>query len=89
MPEGFLEGVLELRMEIEEVKESGASVDQLEALAHRLRGFRAEAMTSVGEHFRQLETGEGKPTPERLDPIRERLNTVKYYDGLLRELGTL
>lgn len=87
MPEGFLETVLDLRMEIEEAKDEGRLDDQ-QALHARLQQKRTEAMGDVAASFRSMETAETGPTTEELASIRERLNTVKYYDGLIREMAT-
>lgn len=88
MPEGFLENVLELRMEIEELLETGGQGSaEAEQLHQRLDAERNHAMEKVADAFRDLEKRNiGKPPAELLRTLRSQLNTVKYYDGLLREL---
>jgi molecular chaperone HscB len=88
MPEGFLENILELRMEIDEAKESGAgNAAQLRQLEDRLQNERDGAMKRVADLFTTAEkAGMGTPSSESLLEIRRQLNTVKYLDGLLREL---
>ncbi|MFO0946504.1 MAG: Fe-S protein assembly co-chaperone HscB [Planctomycetota bacterium] len=88
MPEGFLEDVLELRMEIEELVEEGrAGSPRAEELLQRLEAERCKAMDNVSDSFRELEKQKAaKPPAEALRILRSQLNTVKYYDGLLREL---
>lgn len=88
MPEGFLEDVLELRGEIEEARESGAAGNAgLEEIRERIARDRRNAMQRVAERFRAMEKSTLAPAEEELRSIREELNTVKYYDGLLREVG--
>jgi molecular chaperone HscB len=88
MPRGFLESILDLRMEIEEAQEQGTEGEQeFEAIADRLEQERTATLAEIGDCFRQLESRSGKATSGELAQIRELLNTVKYRDGLLRELS--
>lgn len=88
MPEGFLEDVLELRMEIEEIKQAGEErTADRRKLEERLHQERASAMEEVAALFGALESSEESGAPEKLLEIRRRLNTVKYLDGLLRDLN--
>jgi molecular chaperone HscB len=84
MPEGFLESVLELRMEIEEAKESPTERERYKTSLTRSRD---EVLQSVGRMFHERKLEPGTVTSHDLDALREQLNTVKYYDGLLRELA--
>jgi molecular chaperone HscB len=90
MPLGFLEEVLELRMEIEEAKEEG-SLDPPRAreLHDRITNEREASMAAIASALQQWQSAESKRTADGLASIRERLNTVKYYDGLLRELASV
>jgi hypothetical protein len=84
MPAAFLEEMLELRMEIEELKESGPDSPELGALEHQLVQRRDGLLSRAGEAFARLPEG-----PERgavLKEVREQLNATKYVQGLLRDL---
>lgn len=85
MPPDFLEEVLELRMEIEEARESGGDPSAIEALRNRLESQRSAAMDAVERVFAPLDAG-GSLDQAALADARQTLNTVKYLDGLLREL---
>jgi molecular chaperone HscB len=89
MPAGFLESILELRMEIEEAKEAGDDSTQIEDLADRIARERRTGMEEVARLFREVETRGRAASPDDLSAIREQLNTVKYRDGLLRELHSV
>lgn len=85
MPPGFLEEVLELRMEIAELNEEGATPatsPQAAKLEEQIRSDRKATLQRVGSLFSQPEGA----TPEGLIAIRRELNTIKYLDGLLRDL---
>jgi molecular chaperone HscB len=87
MPAGFLESILELRMEIEEAKEAGGDDrSQIEALADRIDRERRSGMEEVARLFREVESRGQAASQDDLSAIREQLNTIKYRDGLLREL---
>lgn len=85
MPPEFLEEMLEQRMAIEELKgqpPDSPAVVQMEAdLAQR----RAALLDSVGELFTQLDTTDDRETVLR--SLRERLNALKYIQGLERDLA--
>jgi molecular chaperone HscB len=91
MPEGFLEDVLDLRMAIEEAKEEpGGDPATLADLSQRVSADRASAMRRVEEAFDATPIAAGAtPDPNALMEVRRQLNTVKYLDGLLRELDDL
>lgn len=80
MPPEFLEEVLELRMEIEEAKESSDSA-ALVRLEEDLRARRSRQLDGLALQFDQPNAAENRVA------IRSRLNTVTYLDGLLRDLG--
>lgn len=84
MPDGFLESVLELRMEIEEAKEDPSLRT---SLGQRLRADREAAMARVAVLMNRPD--QRPPDPPTLLEIRQSLNTVKYFDGLLRDLDSL
>jgi molecular chaperone HscB len=87
MPPGFLESILELRMEIEEARESEDDASpEVEALADRLESERSKGMAEVARLFQEVQRQGPVAGREELVSIRELLNTVKYRDGLLREL---
>lgn len=90
MPRGFLEEVLKIRMEIEEAKEEG-SLDPARAreLHDRISKEREASMAAVASALQQLPTKGDPRASAALSGVRERLNTVKYYDGLLRELNAV
>lgn len=78
MPPDFLEEMLELRMEIEELREAGdADSPARQAMEQRLNQRRAELVQQIGQAF---ERG------SRLVEIRKLLNSAKYIQGLLRDL---
>lgn len=84
MPTGFLEEVLELRMEIAEAKESGsAEAAESKALAEKLAKDRAAVLETIGKLFEKTHPLDA----QALVSIRQQLNTIKYFDGLLRELN--
>jgi len=88
MPQGFLEEILELRMEIDEAKEEGLlDSPAVRVLRQRIKREREEAMDTIGVMFREMEASSEPPATAALATIREQLNTVKYRDGLLRELS--
>ena len=89
MPEGFLEEILDLRMEINEAKEEGRLDDpSVQDLRHRLKTERNEEMAQIANLFREIEASSESPSTSMLATIREQLNTVKYRDGLLRDLAS-
>lgn len=85
MPAEFLEEMLELRMEIEELRETDEPDSPARsAMAHRLAERRDGLLRTVAQEFENLEQG-GSAAP-RLRTIRQRLNALKYVQNLLRDL---
>jgi len=87
MAAAFLEEMLELRMEIEELREAGSadSPGRLE-MASRLNRRSAALLDELSRHFARLAAApEGERRPVLLD-IRRTLNAAKYIHGLLRDL---
>ena len=89
MNPAFLEEMLELRMEIEELRVAGnaSSAGRL-AMERQLRDRRERLLSDIAGHFGRLETLAGAP-PERKEvllQVRQLLNTAKYIQGLLRDL---
>jgi molecular chaperone HscB len=85
MAPAFLEEMLELRMEIEELRETGGadSPERLE-METRLNRRNAALLDELTRHFVRLEkTAEGKPI---LLDVRRTLNAARYIQGLLRDL---
>ncbi len=85
----FLEEMLELRLEIEELRESGPTESPARAaMARRLteRGDRLAA--EIGELFTKLEAMPPKDGRRRdvVVLLRKALNASKYVEGLLRDL---
>lgn len=85
MPAGFLEEILELRGEVEEARES-SDPSRIEELANRVRSERMRAMDTVAGQFATAGALSPSERATVLVEIRRLLNTVKYLDGLLREL---
>ncbi len=83
MPPEFLEEMLELRMEIEELKMEAASPAR-SAMEKRLTERRETMLSEVGADFGKLAAGGDKPAI--LQSIRRRLNALKYVRNLLRDL---
>jgi molecular chaperone HscB len=84
MPAAFLEEMLALRMEIEELKEGGPDSPELTAMERQLVERREGLLTRAGEAFDRL-----PEAPDRgalLKEVRELLNATKYVQGLLRDL---
>ena len=85
MPAAFLEEVLELRMEIEELRETEPSDSPArQAMERRLTGRRDAMLAEVGTEFEKL--GEAADRAAVLHCIRQRLNATKYVQNLLRDL---
>ena len=83
----FLEEMLELRMEIEELREAGGadSPGRLEMEA-RLNRRNAALLDELSKHFARLAaTPEAQRRPALLD-VRRTLNAARYIQGLLRDL---
>ena len=84
MPAEFLEEVLELRMEIEELKEQPPGSPGRGAMEKRLNQRRDALLTEVAGDFAKLESGGDRGG--LLRTIRGRLNALKYVQNLLRDL---
>ncbi|QDU61500.1 hypothetical protein Pan216_23610 [Planctomycetes bacterium Pan216] len=84
MPPEFLEDVLELRLEIEEAKESEDAL-AIAAMEERLARDRDEVMGRVGRTFTRLDAAEAANVETRRT-IRSDLNIVRYLNGLIRDL---
>jgi len=81
----FLAEMLELREEIEELRQSAGDRAGMES---QLAGRRAALFGEVGEHFAKA-AGLSEDDPGRaqlLTKVRQRLNALKYVQGLLRDL---
>jgi molecular chaperone HscB len=89
MAPAFLEEMLELRMEIEELREASAADSPArtalsQALRGRLAGLQADLMATFAK-FEAMSAG----AAERrvlLIAVRQLLNSAKYVEGLLRDL---
>jgi molecular chaperone HscB len=80
MAPAFLEEMLDLRMEIEEIRGGGPG---FEAMERQLHDRRDKLLTEIAARFAQLDAGPKEPT---LRKIREALNAARYIHGLLRDL---
>jgi molecular chaperone HscB len=88
MSPAFLEEMLELRMEIEELREAGSSSSSGRvAMEQQLRQRREKLLDDIAGQFGRLESltpgAERKPV---LLQVRQQLNAAKYVQGLLRDL---
>jgi molecular chaperone HscB len=87
----FLEEMLELRMQIEELRRAGEEASpELDALEQQLQQRRERL---IGDVTRRFAEGEALPAadPKRqvlLRQVRELLNAARYLQGLLRDLRT-
>jgi len=85
MPAAFLEEMLELRMEIEELRETEPPDSPArQAMERRLTERRDALMAEVADEFAKLD-GAGDRAGV-LRGIRQRLNAMKYVRNLLRDL---
>jgi molecular chaperone HscB len=87
MAPDFLEEMLELRMEIEELRE-GANPEALSAMERQLQERRGKLIESVAGRFAEYErlsAGDAKRQP-LLVAVRQLLNTARYLQGQLRDL---
>jgi molecular chaperone HscB len=84
MPAAFLEEMLALRMEIEELKESGPDSPELRAMERQLVERREGLLTRAGQAFTRLPQASDRGAV--LKEVRELLNATKYVQGLLRDL---
>jgi molecular chaperone HscB len=78
----FLEEMLELRMQIEELREGG-DPSALAAMERKLQERRGKLVDQIASRFEQYER---RPVPELLVEVRQLLNTAKYIQGQLRDL---
>jgi molecular chaperone HscB len=87
MAPGFLEEMLELRMEIEEIRHSKDPA-ALEAMEKQLRDRRSRLLDEIGGHFKKYESLSPDDTGRRsvLLTVRQLLNTGRYIQGQLRDL---
>ncbi len=89
MDPAFLEEMLELRMEIEELREtSPPGSSGRTAMERQLEARRGRLMTDVAERFAGLESLPPEDTRRgalRVQ-VRQLLNSTKYIQGLLRDL---
>ena len=79
MPAVFLEEMLDLRMEIEEIKQKPESAE-FAAIEHQLAQRRDGLIKQIGDLFNR------EPDSNRLKEIRRLLNAAKYVQGLIRDL---
>ena len=79
-----LEEMLELRMEIEELKMEPPDSSGRAAMEQRLQRRREAMLKEVEGDFAKLESGALRD--ELLRSIRRRLNALKYVQNLLRDL---
>ena len=85
MPAAFLEEILELRMEIEELRETEPPDSPArQAMERRLTERRDALLAEVGDEFEKL--GGATDRANVLRGIRQRLNATKYVQNLLRDL---
>jgi molecular chaperone HscB len=88
MPAAFLEEVLELRMEIEELRETEPPDSPArQAMERRLTERRDALLAEVGDEFEKL--GAAADRTAVLRGIRQRLNATKYVQNLLRDLHSV
>src|SRR4051794_8179377 len=83
MPAIFLEEMLELRMQIEEIKQAPDS-PEVAAMERQLAARRDGLLADVGARFERLPTVPSRASS--LNEIRQLLNATKYVQGLLRDL---
>jgi len=79
MPAAFLEAMLELRMEIDEVRERPDS-SEFAVMETQLDDRRTVLVKQIADEFERIES------PEAKKAIRQLLNAGKYVQGLLRDL---
>lgn len=87
MPPDFLEEMLELRMEIEELRERKEPA-ALARMEQQLRQRRAALATTIAKLYQDYER-QPPESPRRkalLTEVRQQLNTGKYIQGQLRDL---
>src|SRR5262249_48012576 len=80
MAPAFLEEMLDLRMEIEEIRGGGAGFAGME---RQLQDRRERLLKEIAALFAQIDAG---PKDAALRKVREALNAARYIHGLLRDL---
>src|SRR5262249_53310337 len=89
MPAQFLEEMLELRMEIEEIREAGhCDSAAAQAMEAQLGNRKEKLVCTLADLFSRLENEKipaADSTTIRLE-IRGLLNSARYIQGLLRDL---
>ena len=83
MSKAFLQEMLELRMDIEDIKSSPESPEFL-AMAKKLAQRRENLLTQVSLRFGRLT--EDPSRDQLLKEVRQLLNATKYVQGLIRDL---
>jgi molecular chaperone HscB len=86
MAPAFLEEILELRMRIEEARESGAGSADAAGLQQELAARRGALLGEVAKVFAGYESAPIGERPGQLVRVRQLLNASKYVQGLLRDL---
>jgi molecular chaperone HscB len=88
MAPAFLEEMLELRMEIEELREGPPDSPARRAMEQQLRARNDALIGDLSKHFAALEALPSDDVKRRglLIQIRQVLNAAKYVQGLLRDL---
>jgi molecular chaperone HscB len=88
MAPAFLEEMLELRMEIEELREGPPDSPARRAMEQKLRARNDVLIGDLSKHFAALEALPSEDVKCRglLIQIRQVLNAAKYVQGLLRDL---
>ena len=87
MPADFLEEMLELRMEIEELREAGAADSPgRKEMEQRLKQRREELVQQIGQSFAVQQGNHSPERQEALVNVRKLLNSARYIQGLLRDL---
>lgn len=86
MPSDFLEEMLELRMEIEELRERGDNTT-IAAMEKQLQARRADLVDRIGERFAEHDRSadDARRGAVRIE-VRRLLNAAKYIQGQLRDL---
>jgi len=86
MPPEFLMEVMELREEIEEVRESGGvGTERGRKMEAKLKDDLSAVYSEIGASLEDA-VAEMKPNPDRLLKIRRSINVARYLEGLLRDL---
>ena len=85
MPAEFLEEMLDLRMEIEELRQAESPDSPARsAMERRLSERREKLLGEVDNEFARLDQSAARANVLRV--IRQRLNALKYVQNLLRDL---